>query len=137
MPDLVSEGRRLANNNSEQRRVNSNSDAQRRRIESIIRQYQSRGYNVELIPTGSNSDIYKLRVSENYGYQGRSFQNNSNSIFNRSSSQNNSSGKTNQNYNRQVTTLGTIQTHRIVDHIALQIEVHTTHQGAVHMVRLQ
>ena len=38
---------------------------------------------------------------------------------------------------RQVTTLGTIQTHRIVDHIALQIEVHTTHQGAVHMVRLQ
>ena len=100
VPDLVSEGRRLAqNNNSEQRRVNSNSDAQRRRIESIIRQYQSRGYNVELIPTGSNSDIYKLRVSENYGYQGRSFQNNSNSIFNRSSSQNNSSGKTNQNYN--------------------------------------
>ena len=38
---------------------------------------------------------------------------------------------------RQATTLGTIQTHRIVDHIALQIEVHTTHQGAVHMVRLQ
>ena len=38
---------------------------------------------------------------------------------------------------RQVTTLGTIQTHRIEDHIALQIEVHTTHQGAVHMVRLQ
>ena len=38
---------------------------------------------------------------------------------------------------RQVTTLGTIQTHRIVDHIALKIEVHTTHQGAVHMVRLQ
>jgi hypothetical protein len=38
---------------------------------------------------------------------------------------------------RQVTTLGTIQTHRIVDHIALQVEVHTTHQGAVHMVRLQ
>ena len=38
---------------------------------------------------------------------------------------------------RQVTTQGTIQTHRIVDHIALQIEVHTTHQGAVHMVRLQ
>ena len=38
---------------------------------------------------------------------------------------------------RQVTTLGTIQTHRIVDHIALQIEVHTTHQEAVHMVRLQ
>ena len=99
-PDLVSEGRRLAqNNNSEQRRVNSNSDAQRRRIESIIRQYQSRGYNVELIPTGSNSDFYKLRVSENYGYQGRSSQNNSNSIFSRSSSLNNSSGKTNQNYN--------------------------------------
>ncbi len=38
---------------------------------------------------------------------------------------------------RQVTTLGTIQTHRIIDHIALQVEVHTTHQGAVHMVRLQ
>ena len=37
----------------------------------------------------------------------------------------------------QIATLGTIQTHRIVDHIALQIEVHTTHQGAVHMVRLQ
>ena len=100
MPDLVSEGRRLTqNNNSEQRRVNSNSDAQRRRIESIIRQYQSRGYNVELIPTGRNSDFYKLRVSENYGYQGRSSQSNSNSIFSRSSSQNNSSGKTNQNYN--------------------------------------
>ena len=99
MPDLVSEGRRLTqNNNSEQRRVNSNSDAQRRRIESIIRQYQSRGYNVELIPTGSNSDFYKLRVSENYGFQGRSSQSNSNSIFSRSS-QNNSSGKTNQNYN--------------------------------------
>ena len=100
MPDLVSEGRRLTqNNNSEQRRVNSNSDAQRRRIESIIRQYQSRGYNVELIPTGRNSDFYKLRVSENYGYQGRSYQSNSNSILSRSSSQNNSTGKTNQNYN--------------------------------------
>ena len=100
MPDLVSKGRRLTqNNNTEQRRVNSNSDAQRRRIESIIRQYQSRGYNVELIPTGRNSDFYKLRVSENYGYQGRSLQSNSNSIFSRSSSQNNSTGKTNQNYN--------------------------------------
>ena len=101
MPDLVSEGRRLAqNNNSEQRRINSNSDAQRRRIESIIRQYQSRGYNVELIPTGRNSDFYKLRVSENYGYPGRSYQSNGNSVFNRSSTQYNSSGKTNQNYNR-------------------------------------
>ena len=100
MPDLVSEGRRLAqNNNSEQRRVNSNSDAQRRRIESIIRQYQSRGYNVELIPTGSNSDFYKLRVSENYGYQGRSSQNSDNSVFSRSSSQYNSSSSTNKNYN--------------------------------------
>ena len=38
---------------------------------------------------------------------------------------------------RQVTTLGTIQTHQIADHIALQIGVHTTHQEAVHMVRLQ
>ena len=119
-PDLVSEGRRLAqNNNSEQRRVNSNSDAQRRRIESIIRQYQSRGYNVELIPTGSNSDFYKLRVSENYGYQGRSSQSNSNSIFSRSS-QNNSSGKTNQIIIRQVTTQGIIQTHRAADHTVLQ-----------------
>ena len=100
MPDLVSEGRRLTqNNSSEQRKINSNSDAQRRRIESIIRQYQSRGYNVELIPTGRNSDFYKLRVSENYGYQGRSSQSNGNSVFNRSSTQNNSSGKTNQNYN--------------------------------------
>ena len=100
MPDLVSEGRRLAqNNNSEQRRVNSNSDAQRRRIESIIRQYQSRGYNVELIPTGRNSDFYKLRVSENYGYQGRSSQSSGNSVFNRSSSQYNSSNKTYQNNN--------------------------------------
>ena len=37
----------------------------------------------------------------------------------------------------QIAILGTFQTHRIADHIALQIEVHTTHQGAVHMVRLQ
>ena len=100
IPNLVSEGRRLEqNNNPEQRSINSNSDAQRRRIESIIRQYQSRGYNVELIPTGRNSDFYKLRVSENYGYQGRNTQSSGNSIFDRSSSQYNSSSKTYQNNN--------------------------------------
>ena len=99
--DLVSEGRRLAqNNNSEQRRVNSNSDAQRRRIESIIRQYQSRGYNVELMPTGGNSDILQTQFLKITDIKEDYQRCNSNSIFdNNSSSQNNSSGKTNQNYN--------------------------------------
>ena len=102
IPDLVSAGRRLAqNNNSEQRSVNSNSDAQRRRIETIIRQYQSRGYNVELMPTRGNSNVYRLRISENYGYQARDYQGVNNSIFdnNSSSQNNNSSGKTNRRYN--------------------------------------